>query len=75
MNIEEIKVHLEYIRTKVDTIDTDNKAAHKELFGKINDLTIKFAEQKIRVGFIGTIAGAIPASIIAIYFYIRSLPK
>ena len=75
MNIEEIKTHLEYIREKIDTIDTDNKADHEKLFSKINDLTVKVAEQRIKSGFIGAVTGAIPASIVALYIWIRSVPK
>jgi len=75
MNIDEIKVHLEYIRSKIDSIDTDNKVQHEQLFSKINELTVKVAEQRIKSGFIGAITGAIPASIVALFIYLRSLPK
>lgn len=75
MNIEEIKVHLEYIRNKIDKLDEDNTRDHEKLFSKINELTLKVAEQRIKSGFVGAITGAIPASLIAIYFYIRSIAK
>jgi len=75
MNIDEIKVHLEYIRNKLDTVERENKADHTEIFNKINELTVKVAEQRIKSGFIGAITGAIPASIVALFIYLRSLPK
>ena len=75
MNIEEIKTHLVYIKEKVDKLDEDNTRDHQQLFSKINDLTGKFAEQKVRVGFIGTISGMVPAGLVLIYLWARNLLK
>ncbi len=75
MNIEEIKLHLEYIKEKVDDINKDNKIAHKDIFDRMGIIEVTLAKLQVKSGFIGAIAGVIPASIVAIYFYIRSLPK
>ena len=71
MNMDEFKVHLEYIRNKLDTME----ANQKELFSIVNGLAVKVEAQRIKSGFIGAITGAVPASIIALYMYLRSLPK
>jgi hypothetical protein len=75
MEDTELNTHFTYIKEKIDKIDSDNMKDHGEIFTKLNTLAIEVAKLKVKSGFIGAIAGAIPASIIAIYFYIRSIAK
>ncbi len=64
MNIEEIKVHLEYIRIAVDKMEP-----------KLDKVSEDVAALKVKSGVWGFVAGAIPASITFIVLYIRSQMK
>ena len=75
MNLDELKVSLGNIEKNLDKLEAGNEKAHDKLFNKVDELSIKVAEQRVKSGFIGAITGAIPATIVALYIWIKSIPK
>ena len=71
MNEETLELSLTHITKRVDEIRSENREEHKQLHGKVDVLSADVAALKVKSGVWGLIGGAIPTSLLALWFLIK----
>ena len=73
MEDETLELHFKTIDEKIGNMYKSNREEHNLIFSKLNALASDVTQLKVKSGAWGFIAGAIPASLTAVYFYIKSI--